>query len=136
MAGNSISGMEGSVTASGTNVADVTKWDLDDSVKITELVTSGTNGRVKRYKGAADCTGTFEAVLDQDSPWLNLFVPGSNIVLELLHKSGKKYTIDAMIIRCKTGSDIKASSDPVQVTAEFGGSAINNNATPFVRPSF
>lgn len=131
---NSIAGKDGSVKVDNVAVAAVTKWELDEEIKVSEMVHSDSGGRVDRFVGAQDCKGTFEAVLDRDSPWLNQFVVGSEVDLDLIHTTGIQYDVHALILTTKVGSDINDSAKPVMVACTWGGK-IQASGSSFTRPT-
>jgi len=61
MATSTISGIGGTLLTNLGAVADITSWSLTRNVKLGEIVSSSTGGRVARVPGALDWTALPEA---------------------------------------------------------------------------
>ena len=115
-----ISGKDGTLFASDTEVTQLTHWRIEKSVRHKAYTANDTGGSRKRVAGARDCTGRFEIQLTESG---NVPVEeGDAVTLELhVDDSGNNYyEVPAVIDRVRAETDVSEGKTVAQ-SIDFSG---------------
>lgn len=111
-----ISGINGTVTVSGSAVALVTKWTATFSESTFRHADNGSSGYKKTYVGAYHAEGTVEGLFDSDA--VSALLVGASVTLVLKMSSSRSYSVPAIIKSIAHDVDIDEGS-PTPFRAEW-----------------
>jgi hypothetical protein len=115
-----ISGKDGTLYASDVEVAQMTRWRIEKTVRHKAYTANDTGGARKRVAGARDCTGRFEIQLTESG---NVPVEeGDAVTLELhVDDSGNNYyEVPAVIDAIRAATDV-SEGETVSLSIDFSG---------------
>lgn len=124
-----ISGKDGSVSAGGSDVAEVTAWSLTTKARNPSYASSATGGWRTRRSGVRDAMGVVHFKLDFADPATDLLEEGTAVSLQLNLDATRAFVVPAIIDEIAWEVDVD-DGDVIGGRAEFSATG------PVTKPTF
>lgn len=82
MAGNGISGRDGTVKISSVDVKEIKKWSFNPKCSTPQYASNMTGGYKRTVPGIRDATGTIDGVFDPDDYFITVIAEGTVATLD------------------------------------------------------
>lgn len=117
MASAGISGKDGDVKISTTQIAEITKWDFKPQAKNVSYISNKTAGYEATVAGPKSGKGNMTGVWDPANPATGVIDVGTAVTLLLYINATQFYSVPAVIDQLGTGID--RAGNIVEWTASF-----------------